>query len=132
MISNHVGSSERARRWLLGKLHPKGREFTPSGVAPMHPWGLVRWVAATSFFTKREQGNEITSAPGGHALSSSGRLMIETSDGTKFIPTILLEVTDPGSAQSGIKGQPRDLTSRAQIWGFSALFSSENRISQRG
>ena len=75
----------------------------------------------------------MTSAPGGHNSGSNGRsradyLWIESSDDAGVIPTVFIEVTDLGSAQSGVKGQVGDLTGEAQIWGFSVSFLSGKRL----
>ena len=111
----------------LGKMVGKG-SATTRWEAVKHSEG-----AATPLCTKTGQQNKIMGAPGGLNSSSNGHsraygLWIESSDVACVIPTVSIEVTDLGSAQSEVKGELGDLTGQVQIWRFSVSFSSGKRL----
>ena len=79
------------------------------------------------FFTKRRAVKQTWTVPGGHHPDSNGRpraydLWIESSDDGGAIPTIFSEVTDLGSAQSGVKDKVGDLTWEAQSRGSDLFY----------
>ncbi len=125
--------SKRAGKWLVGKLYSRGRGFTLVGAALLTLRGSTSLGGGETIIHRGRPSSKMTSAPGGHNAGSNGRsrvydLWIESSDDAGVITTVFTEVTDLGTAQSGVKCQVGNLTGEAQLWGFSVYFPSGKRL----